>query len=76
MAEASNGDVLLDDLSVVKATQVDYDNITGNFTLKEAFELSAEERFYRFGEVDCMVSPFVYGETIHSSICELLLYLK
>ena len=38
--------------------------------------MSAEERFFRLGEVDCMMSPFVYGETIHSSICELLLYLK
>ena len=39
-------------------------------------ELSKDERLLCYAEPDYLISPLVYGETIHSSIAEILMILR
>ena len=61
---------------LVAESKAIHDIICGPFGLQEAIETSSEERLLRFGEVEFAISPFVYGESVHSSLAEMMLYVK
>ena len=57
-------------------TQATYDTICEAFSTADGIALCNEERFFAFAEPEFLISPFVYGETVHASIEEFLLILK
>ena len=61
---------------VESPTQAVYDTICGGFSTAEGIELCNNDRFIAFAEPEYLISPFVYGETVHASIAEFLLLLQ
>ena len=60
----------------VDPNQAAYDAICEPFSTAEGIEICNNDRFIAFAEPEFLISPFVYGETVHSSIAEFLLLLK
>ena len=58
------------------ASQSDYDKICALFDVRDGIELSKDERLICYSEPDFMISPLVYGETVHASIAEFLMLLR
>ena len=57
-------------------TQQQYDALTATFNIKDAYEISNEERLLCHGEIDALISPLLYGETIHASLETFILALR
>jgi hypothetical protein len=57
----------------LQSSQLKYDALTSNFKVKEAYEISNDERLLSYGEMPFMISPLLYGETVHAGIAEIIM---
>ncbi len=49
-----------------------YESMVREFGIEKAKKVSSEDRFEQLGEVDCEMTPFVYGEITFEPIAEIL----
>ena len=49
-----------------------YKQMVAEFGIEKAKKVSSEDRFEQLGEVDCEMTPFVYGEITFEPIAEII----